>query len=138
MATAIQDSGSDQPPGLPTAPPQGAPAQATSAAPAQMPDSRKPAHNSRTVLLLFSGPYQRPDGISSFLKQAGLEVEMIDNHPDHGGGQQHDLLLDSVYSRLLERCSAGAYAAIVASPPCSTFSVSRFFAGNVPDGGPPP
>eukprot|EP00965_Chrysotila_dentata_P062950 2084970-Pleurochrysis_carterae.AAC.1 len=21
---------------------------------------------------------------------------MIDNHPDHGGGQQHDLILDSV------------------------------------------
>eukprot|EP00965_Chrysotila_dentata_P234142 6200005-Pleurochrysis_carterae.AAC.2 len=63
---------------------------------------------------------------------------MIDNHPDHGGGKQHDLLVDSVYCRLLERCSAGAYAAIIASPPCSTFSVSRFFKADVPDGGPPP
>eukprot|EP00965_Chrysotila_dentata_P026553 879686-Pleurochrysis_carterae.AAC.2 len=63
---------------------------------------------------------------------------MIDNHPDLGGGERHDLLLDSVYSRLLERCTAGAYAAIVASPPCSTFSASRFFEANVADGGPPP
>eukprot|EP00965_Chrysotila_dentata_P023971 794456-Pleurochrysis_carterae.AAC.1 len=64
---------------------------------------------------------------------------MIDNHPEHGGGSKHDLSLDSVYARLLEKCTAGAYAAIVTSPPCSTFSVSRFFsAKNVPDGGPPP
>eukprot|EP00965_Chrysotila_dentata_P130889 4327297-Pleurochrysis_carterae.AAC.1 len=63
---------------------------------------------------------------------------MIDNHPEHGGGERHDLLLDSVYSRLLERCTSGVYAAVVASPPCSTFSVSRFFTANVPDGGPPP
>eukprot|EP00965_Chrysotila_dentata_P039182 1302415-Pleurochrysis_carterae.AAC.1 len=63
---------------------------------------------------------------------------MIDNHPEHGGGDRHDLLLDSVYSRLLERCSSGTYAAVVAAPPCSTFSVSRFFSANVPDGGPPP
>eukprot|EP00965_Chrysotila_dentata_P003818 124796-Pleurochrysis_carterae.AAC.1 len=97
-----------------------------------------PAHSSKTVLLLFSGPFHRPDGIAAFLKQSGLEVEMIDNHPGHGGGERHDLLIDSVYSRLLERCSTGAYAAIVASPPCSTFSVSRFFEADVPDGGPPP
>eukprot|EP00965_Chrysotila_dentata_P255122 6212109-Pleurochrysis_carterae.AAC.1 len=40
--------------------------------------------------------------------------------------------------RLLKRCSTGAYAAIVASPLCSTFSVNRFFEADVPDGGPPP
>eukprot|EP00965_Chrysotila_dentata_P231203 6198219-Pleurochrysis_carterae.AAC.1 len=40
--------------------------------------------------------------------------------------QSHNLLRDSVYKPLLERCAAGHYAAIVASPPCSTFSVSRF------------
>eukprot|EP00965_Chrysotila_dentata_P087630 2893008-Pleurochrysis_carterae.AAC.1 len=65
---------------------------------------------------------------------------MIDNHhPEHGGGEKHNLLLDSVYANLLEKCSSGHYAAIIASPPCSTFSVSRFFAAkNAPDGGPPP
>eukprot|EP00965_Chrysotila_dentata_P122409 4045758-Pleurochrysis_carterae.AAC.1 len=107
--------------------------------PRDVPDKPQPARLSRTVLLLFSGPFKRPDGISAFLQQAGLEVEMIDNHPEHGGGEKHNLLLDSVYASLLEKCSSGHYAAIVASPPCSTFSVSRFFAArNAPDGGPPP
>eukprot|EP00965_Chrysotila_dentata_P074734 2469457-Pleurochrysis_carterae.AAC.1 len=90
--------------------------------PRDVPDAQPPARDSRTVLLLFSGPFKRPDGISAFLHQAGLEVEMIDNHPQSGGGEKHDLLLDSVYSRLLERCASGHYAAIIASPPCSTFS----------------
>eukprot|EP00965_Chrysotila_dentata_P084176 2779111-Pleurochrysis_carterae.AAC.1 len=44
-----------------------------------------------------------------------------------------------VYERLLQRCADGYYAAVVASPPCSTFSVSRFFSTpNSPDEGPPP
>eukprot|EP00965_Chrysotila_dentata_P152777 5049363-Pleurochrysis_carterae.AAC.1 len=102
MATAVQDAGNDQPPGLPSAPARDTVTRKTDQTPIRVPDSPKPAHSSRTVLLLFSGPYHRPDGISSFLKQSGLEVEMIDNHPEHGGGQQHDLLLDSVYARLLE------------------------------------
>eukprot|EP00965_Chrysotila_dentata_P166417 5494259-Pleurochrysis_carterae.AAC.1 len=94
---------------------------------------------SRAVLLLFSGPFKRPDGISAFLQQAGIEVEMLDNHPKHRGGEKHNLLLDSVYTGLLEKCSSGHYAAVVASSPCSTFSVSRFFSTkDAPDGGPPP
>eukprot|EP00965_Chrysotila_dentata_P056034 1857557-Pleurochrysis_carterae.AAC.1 len=72
----------------------------------------------------------RPDGISAFLSQSGFSSECLDNNPSFGGGQAHDLLLDSVYQRLLERCKSGAYAAIVASPPCSTFSVSRFFSSS--------
>eukprot|EP00965_Chrysotila_dentata_P135345 4474770-Pleurochrysis_carterae.AAC.1 len=47
--------------------------------PRDVPDKPQPARLSRTVLLLFSGPFKRPE-------QAGLEVEMIDNHPEHGGG----------------------------------------------------
>eukprot|EP00965_Chrysotila_dentata_P166994 5514383-Pleurochrysis_carterae.AAC.1 len=86
MATAVQDTGDDQPPGLPSAPTPDVTARKSNQALVRVPDSPKPAHASRTVLLLFSGPYQRPDGISSFLKQSGLEVEMIDSHPEHGGG----------------------------------------------------
>eukprot|EP00965_Chrysotila_dentata_P141699 4682814-Pleurochrysis_carterae.AAC.1 len=35
-------------------------------------------------------------------------------------------------------CSTGVYGVVVASPPCSTFSVSRHFrSASSPDGGPP-
>eukprot|EP00965_Chrysotila_dentata_P180460 5956820-Pleurochrysis_carterae.AAC.1 len=47
-------------------------------------------------------------------------------------------LRNSVYARLLHRCAAGHYAAVVASPPCSTFSISRHCRSAAsPDGGPP-
>eukprot|EP00965_Chrysotila_dentata_P053927 1789555-Pleurochrysis_carterae.AAC.1 len=69
----------------------------------------------------------------------GLEVDCVDSDSEHGGGESHNLLRDSVYKPLLERCAAGHYAAIIASPPCSTFSVSRFFSSPCSeDGGPPP
>eukprot|EP00965_Chrysotila_dentata_P053445 1773274-Pleurochrysis_carterae.AAC.1 len=63
--------------------------------PRDVPDAKLPAHDSRKVRLLFSGPFKRPDGISAFLHQAGLEAEMVDNNSQHGGGEKHDLLLDS-------------------------------------------
>ena len=43
------------------------------------------------------------------------------------------------YEKLRERVVDGTYAAIIAAPPCSTFSISRFFsAKSASDGGPPP
>eukprot|EP00965_Chrysotila_dentata_P103725 3423651-Pleurochrysis_carterae.AAC.1 len=94
---------------------------------------------SRCVLLLFSGPFSRPDGIASFLTRYGMTADCVDNCPSDGGGDAHNVLVDSVYERLLQRCSDGYDAAVFASPPCSTFSVSRFFsAPDAPDGGPPP
>eukprot|EP00965_Chrysotila_dentata_P153741 5082338-Pleurochrysis_carterae.AAC.1 len=96
------------------------------------------ARTSRRVLLLFSGPFARPDGIAAFLSRSGFDCDTIDSHRSYGGGEQHNLLRNSVYERLLQRCAAGEYAAIVASPPCSTFSVSRHFRSDAsPDGGPP-
>eukprot|EP00965_Chrysotila_dentata_P037460 1245929-Pleurochrysis_carterae.AAC.5 len=86
MATAALDTGRDQPPGLPNAPISDKATLDVDKLPSRVPDSPKQAHASRTVLLLFLGPFQRPDGISAFLKQAGLDVDMIDNHPEHGGG----------------------------------------------------
>eukprot|EP00965_Chrysotila_dentata_P051213 1697354-Pleurochrysis_carterae.AAC.1 len=76
----------DQPPGLPSATPPVGTSSRVHEMPRDIADAQQPTHNSRTVLLLFSGPFKRPDGISAFLRQAGLEVEMIDNHPEHGGG----------------------------------------------------
>ena len=47
-----------------------------------------PSRLSRTVLLLFSGPYRRPDGLAAFLRQRGLDVVMLDNDAKHGGGSR--------------------------------------------------
>ena len=40
------------------------------------------ARDSKRVLILFSGPYRRPDGLAAYLRQQGLEVTMIDNDPE--------------------------------------------------------
>eukprot|EP00965_Chrysotila_dentata_P156976 5186268-Pleurochrysis_carterae.AAC.1 len=89
-----------------------------------MNSKRSPSHR---VLLLFSGPYSRPDGVSSFLQRYGVSSDCIDNDHDTGGGDAHDVLNNAVYERLLQRCADGYYAAIIASPPCSTFTVSRLY-----------
>ena len=41
---------------------------------------------SRRVLILFSGPQARPDGLAAFLATFGVESVMMDNHPVDGGG----------------------------------------------------
>ena len=87
------------------------------------------ARSSLKVLVLFSGPSARPDGLNAFLKKLGLDADMVDSCPDHGGGASHDLLSDSVYRRLLDKIRAGEYFAILAAPPCSTFSVARHYGG---------
>eukprot|EP00965_Chrysotila_dentata_P099112 3277276-Pleurochrysis_carterae.AAC.1 len=71
----------------------------------------------RVVSCYFlSGPFHRPDGISAFLSHFGWDSDTIDNHRAYGGGEGHNLLKDSVYQRLLQRCAAGEYAVVVASP----------------------
>ena len=55
-----------------------------------------------------------------------------------GGGTRGDILFDEVYRPLLERATNGEFLAIIAAPPCSTFSISRFMHSSAsPDGGPP-
>eukprot|EP00965_Chrysotila_dentata_P139243 4604066-Pleurochrysis_carterae.AAC.1 len=89
---------------------------------------------SRRVLLLFSGSIARPDGISSFLGRFSLSTSDV-----YGGSKSHNILMDAVYEGLLQRCTEGYYSTVFASPPCSTFSVSRFFSSaDSNDGGPPP
>ena len=48
------------------------------------------------MLLLFSGPKRRPDGLAAFLNQLGYSCELVDNDPVDGGGAREDLLDDSV------------------------------------------
>ena len=91
------------------------------------------------ILLLFSGAYNRPDGLAQFARRLGLEVDLFDSDPNIGGGDSADITKEAVYEQLRERIVRGEYAIIIAAPPCSTFSISRFFkSATSPDGGPPP
>ena len=91
------------------------------------------------ILLLFSGAYHRPDGLAQFARRLGLEVDLFDSDPNSGDGDAADITKDAVYDKLRERIVRGEYAVIIAAPPCSTFSISRFFkSATSPDGGPPP
>ena len=134
-----------QPPGLPpaAAPPSPTRPAHTAATLGEAYDHAvlSPAANARTstlVLLLFSGPKNRPDGLATFLHKLGYACELIDNDPVEGGGAREDLLDDAIYHALLERVKAGEFLAIIAAPPCSTFSVSRFIQPKDGKSGPTP
>ena len=97
------------------------------------------AEASRHVLVLFSGPYNRPDGLQVFLEKVGLKTTMVDSDEKHGGESTHNILKDEFYTQLLRRTESGEFLAIVAAPPCSTFSVARHFKSSDPaKPGPPP
>ena len=85
------------------------------------------ARSSHKVLLLFSGPYNRPDGLAAYLTKLGFEPVLLDNDPDSGGGEASNLLSDGVYRDLVDRVSSGEFCCIFAAPPCSTFSIARFY-----------
>ena len=92
------------------------------------------ARRSNKILLLFSGPYRRPDGLATFLRKFGFEVELLDNDPVTGGGSDGDILNDDVHNNLLSRVSRAPRRVsrhsrhLAAPPPCSTFSITRHFA----------
>ena len=94
------------------------------------------ARLSRRVLILFSGPYTRPDGLVAFLQRLGLEVVPVDNDSSEGD-KAHDLLRNEFYSDLLRRALRGEFLVIWAAPPCSTFSICKFLPTRTPGGGPP-
>ena len=54
------------------------------------------ARRSRKVLILFSGPYRRPDGLAAFLHKLGFETVLLDNDPVTGGGAEGDILNDDI------------------------------------------
>ena len=92
------------------------------------------------ALSLFSGPYARSDGLSSYLRTYGWSVDQIDNDGERGGGWQHDLLNDATYADVLAKANSGRYDAVMIAFPCSTFSIARFFDASKDgsDSGPPP
>lgn len=85
------------------------------------------ARRSTKVLVLYSGSYSRPDGLNVFLRRFGLTAVMVDNDQSRGGDANHNMLNDQFYRELFNRVKSGEFCAILAAPPCSTFSVSRFF-----------
>ena len=120
-----------QPPGLPVAPPTVSKPKVATSSLAEAYDQvvKSPAATaraSRTVLLLFSGPKRRPDGLAAFLLRLGYDAVLVDNDPVLGGGAREDILHDRVYQSLMARVRAGEFLAIIAAPPCGTFSISRF------------
>eukprot|EP00965_Chrysotila_dentata_P152616 5043681-Pleurochrysis_carterae.AAC.1 len=86
-AQPSQDDGS-QPPGI--AKPSPSASGAALPAPQRMPQ-RNPSKSNR-VLVLFSGPLSRPDGIAAFLQRYGTISDCVDSCPTHGGGSAHDIL----------------------------------------------
>ena len=63
---------------------------------------------------------------------------MLDNDAKNGGAED-DIANDKIYDDLSRQCRNGEFLAVFAAPPCSTFSISRFFdAPDSIDGGPPP
>ena len=96
------------------------------------------ARLSKRVLVLFSGPYARPDGLIAALMRRDLAVTAIDSDGAHGGDKRHDILDDRCYDSLVRRVQRGEFVAVFAAPPCSTFSISRFIRSKASkDGGPP-
>ena len=91
------------------------------------PLSRAIPTRTRRVLILFSGPKRRPDGIAGFLAAHNYHCEQYDTSSKNGGSKWDDLTDNRVYEPLLRRVRGGYYAAVVAAPPCSTFSVCRLF-----------
>ena len=80
----------------------------------------------KKVLVLFSGPYARDDSLGACRRQHGFEVVMVDNDAECGGDAAHDLANTAFYEGLLLQARGGEFSAVVAAPPCSTFSIASF------------
>ena len=66
---------------------------------------RGDGHLSTKVLVLFSGPYNRPDGLAAYLTGMGLDAVMIDNDAQRGGDARHDIMHDSFFQRRKPRAA---------------------------------
>ena len=71
------------------------------------------------MLLLFSGPNQRPDNLAAFLRDADVDATEVDIINQHLKDQ--NLLDDGVWSRVKRDLDNKIYVVVFASPPCRTF-----------------
>lgn len=73
---------------------------------------------SKRVLHLFSGPSGRVDGFAAAIRKAvgtGDEFDIVN-------GPEEDLAVDQVWEKILARIKSGYYRALLAGPPCNTFT----------------
>ena len=74
------------------------------------------------VLVLFSGPAERDDGLPAMLRKHGIRVVEIDVKV---GGAEHDLTRPDVRAAILKRVQRGEFQAIFMGTPCESFSVAH-------------
>ena len=80
------------------------------------------------VLIICSGPSTNENNLQKYLQQLGMDVVAFDIID----GIHMDITDDSVWDPLFADIRNGKFAAVVASPPCSTFSRLRGIPGGPP------
>lgn len=111
-------------------PPEGQP-DPSSSSPTQPHRDPEATKLRQRILVVFSGPADRRDGLVQRLKDDGAEVEYYDTVNDPLG---QNILDNGVFSHIMEQCKRGHFNAAFLGVPCSSFSVARM----AHDGGAPP
>ena len=73
---------------------------------------------SRCILHLFSGPENRKDGLAAELRARGWQCEEY----DIVNGSHQNIADDHVWQQILRNIKTGKYQALMAGPPCNTFT----------------
>ena len=74
------------------------------------------------VLVVFSGPAQRADGLPETLRRMGAEVTEVDTKV---GGADHDLTRTEVVDALVTRVRRGEFEFVFMATPCESYSVAH-------------
>lgn len=82
------------------------------------------------VLHLFSGPHGRQDGFAAHLEKLGWQCDEY----DITNGDHEDLSSDNIWSPIIGKIRSGYDDAMLAGPPCNTYTNAR----KADDGGPRP
>ena len=79
-------------------------------------------HATMRMLILFAGPDAREDGFAAFLRRSGARVDEVDTKI---GGVEHDVTRSEVANRIIRHIASGAYDAVFAATPCSSYSIAH-------------
>ena len=79
-----------------------------------------------SLLHLFSGPAERPDGFASFVQEKSGKCRDVDIvNKTATDTFSHDLADDSLWLLLMDEFRKGIYNALFLGTPCTTFSAAR-------------